>query len=448
MALASDTPILMVVLDGLGDRPQPDLGGLTPLEAAETPNLDALAALGTCGRLYPLSPGLAPSSHQAHFALFGYDEHDFPGRGLLEALGCEVPPAPGEVVLRANLARAEVSDGVWHITERPDPRTGEAGLEKLNLDAEIDGVRVRFVFTDHLQGLLFLSPASGTAGLSHFVSDADPLRADFPVLSVRPLEEAPDPVAAERTARVLNAWMRLAHERLVPCDIQLESVAECTLNFMLVKWAGMRTHVTPFRARYGLRGASLGSGPLYRGLAEAVGLVHVAVPAEHDPEHDLAGRVAVAQDLIGSGTTDFVHVHTKWPDSAGHRKDPARKRDVIAALDRALAPLVDIAGRGEAVVAVVADHQTPSAGPLYHGGGAVPIIVAGGTLGADHVRAYGETACAAGLLGTLRGVDLMPVLLDAADRSAFLADRMTAAFALGAPRLEDLEPLRVETDGI
>jgi len=444
MALASDTPILMVVLDGLGDRPQSGLDGLTPLEAAETPNLDALAALGTCGRLYPLSPGLAPSSHQAHFALFGYDERDFPGRGLLEALGSDLPPAPGEVVLRANLVRAEVQGGVWHITERPDPRLHEAGLEALDLDAEIDGVSVRFVFTDHLQGLLFLAPASGAAELSHFVSDADPLRADVPVLSVQPLEEAPDPDAAARTARVLNEWMRLAHERLAPCDLQLEAVGECTLNFMLVKWPGMRTHVTPFRARYGLRGASLGSGPLYRGLAQAVGLEHVAMPAEQDPERDFASRVAAALGLVGGGRADFVHVHTKWPDSAGHRKDPARKRDVIAALDRAMEPLVGVAERGEAVVAVLADHQTPSAGPLYHGGGAVPLVVAGGTLGADGVQAYGERACAAGLLGTLRGVDLMPVLLDAADRSAFLADRITAAFALGAPRMEDLEPLSAE----
>jgi 2,3-bisphosphoglycerate-independent phosphoglycerate mutase len=276
------------------------------------------------------------------------------------------------------------------------------------------------------------------------VSDADPLRADFPVLSVRALEEAPDPAAAERTARVLNGWMRLTHERLAPCDLQLESVGECTLNFMLVKWPGMRTHVTPFRARYGLSGASLGSGPLYRGLAQAVGLEHVAVPIERDPEQDFAGRIATALGLIGSGTTDFVHVHTKWPDSAGHRKDPARKRDVITALDRAIAPLVGVAERAEAVIAVLADHQTPSAGPLYHGGGAVPLLIAGGALGADGVRTYGETACAAGLLGTLCGIDLMPVLLDAADRSAFLADRITATFALGAPRAEDLEPLRTE----
>ncbi len=120
-------PIVMVVPDGAGDRPQPELDGLTPIEAAETPNLDALASLGRSGLLYPVGPGLAPSSHQAHFALFGYAEAEFPGRGLLEALGEGLPPAPGEVVLRANLARVSEREGVLWIEERPDPREGEAG---------------------------------------------------------------------------------------------------------------------------------------------------------------------------------------------------------------------------------------------------------------------------------------------------------------------------------
>ena len=95
-----------------------------------------------------------------------------------------------------------------------------------------------------------------------------------------------------------------------------------------------------------------------------------------------------------------------------------------------------------AVVAVCPDHQTPSAGPLYHGGGAVPLLIAGGVAGADSVTAYGETACASGALGTLRGIDVLPLALDAADRTAFLADRITGHLALGMPQPEDLRPLK------
>lgn len=430
--IGSSTPLVMLVLDGMGDRVHTELCGLTPVEAAHTPNLDALAALGACGTMYPLEPGYAPSSHQAHFALFGYDSTAFPGRGLLEALGSDMPPAVGEVVLRANLARVSERDGGFHIEERPDPREGEAGLAKLDLDDEIDGVSIRFVYTDHLQGLLYLSCADGA--ISHHVSDADPLRAEMPVLAVCALEEAPDPVAAERTARVLNEWMRRTHGRLADRD----------LDFMLVKWAGAHAPITPFAKRFGLAGVSLGAGVLYRGLALAVGMEHDEIPATAGPAEDLATRVARALELLDSGH-DFIHVHSKWPDMRGHRKDPGRKRDVLTELDTALGPLVDLAHQG-AVISVLADHQTPSAGPLYHGGGAVPLVIAGGVIGADRVASFGESACCAGSLGVLRGRDVLPLMLDAADRSAFLADRMTPHLALGVPRAEDL--VRLKSSGV
>lgn len=433
-AASGRIPIVMVVPDGAGDRPHAALGNRTPIEAAATPNLDALASLGRTGLLYPLGPGLAPSSHQAHFALFGYPERYFPGRGLLEALGEHRPPAPGEVVLRANLARTSVRDGALWIDERPDPRTGEADLGGLTLDAEIDGVWARFAYTGGLQGLLFLHPL-GSAPLSHHVSDADPLHADAPVLAAQPLEEAPDARAAARTARVLNAWIR--HTRRVLTDREL--------NTMLVKWAGAPVELTPFAQRYGLRGVSLGAGPLYAGLASALGMDHRELGCSRDPEADVRVRAEATIELLAGGY-DFVHLHTKRSDQAGHRKDPVHKAAVIEAIDAGLADLVPLVERGEIVVVVCPDHQTPSAGPLYHGGGAVPLLIAGGVAGADEVAVYGESACARGSLGVLRGTDVLPLALDAADRSAFLADRMTAHEAFGVPRGEDLVPLRVSED--
>jgi 2,3-bisphosphoglycerate-independent phosphoglycerate mutase len=296
---ASTCPIILVVPDGAGDRPYAELTGpvpgdssgvprpRTPIEAAHTPNLDALARVGRCGLLYPLGPGLAPSSHQAHFALFGYTSTAFPGRGLLEALGEGMPPAEGEVVLRANLARVSERDGVLWIDERPDPRVGEAHLAGVSLDAEIGGVRLRFVHTGALQGLLYLSANDGR--ISHFVSDADPLRADTSVLEVQPLEEAPDAEAAARTARVLNAWIR--HSRRV--------LAGRNLDCMLVKWAGAPAHITPFTLRTGLRGISLGAGALYAGLAAAVGLDHLELGMAADADADVitpAGARTLAKE--------------------------------------------------------------------------------------------------------------------------------------------------------
>jgi 2,3-bisphosphoglycerate-independent phosphoglycerate mutase len=428
---APHRPIVLFVPDGMGDRPHAALDGKTPLEVAHTPNLDALASLGRCGLMYPLRPGLAPSSHQAHFALFGYENRDFPGRGLIEALGEALPPEPGEVVLRANVVRVTERGGVLWIDERPDPREGDDELADVDLDWDTDGVWIRFVHTGARQGLLYLAADDGR--ISHFVSDADPLRADAPVLEVLPLEEAPDAGAAARTAAVLNAWIR--HSRAV--------LADRHLNCMLVKWAGAATPITPFEARTGLRGVSLGAGALYAGLARAVGLDHRQFATDPDAEADVALRIEAALRALAEGY-DFVHVHTKRTDQAGHTKDPAHKAAVIEAVDRALGPLVGLAERGEAVIVVAPDHQTPSAGPLYHGGGAVPVLIAGGVSGADGVTAFGETACAGGSLGVVRGRDVLPLALDAADRSAFLADRVTGHVALGVQRPERLRPLRAE----
>ncbi|MBC7265569.1 MAG: hypothetical protein H5T75_01120 [Coriobacteriia bacterium] len=423
-------PIVMVVLDGLADRRHAALGNRTPAEAARTPNLDALARLGRSGVLYPLGPGLAPSSHQAHFALFGYDLERFPGRGLLEALGEAMPPQPGEVVLRANFARVVERNGVLWIEERPDPRGGSLDLAGVDFDDRIGDVAVRFAYTGGLQGLLFLTPLSGQA-LSHFVSDADPLEADAPVLEVLPLEEAPDHDAAVRTAAVLNEWMLRTQETLRGRE----------LDFVLVKWAGAPSEVTPFEKRYGLRGVSLGAGPLYAGLAAAVGLDHREIGMQRNPFEDVRLRVEETARLLEEGY-GFVHLHTKHPDHAGHTKDPLHKADVISEIDRALEPLVELVERRRAVVVVCADHQTPSSGPLYHGGGPVPLVIAGGADGPDEVAAFDETACAYGCLGTLRGIDVLPLALDAADRSAFLADRVTPHLALGLQPSSALVPLR------
>ncbi len=425
--------VLLVILDGLGDRQHDVLLGRTPLEAASTPNLDALAAAGVCGTMYSLGPGRAPTSFQAHYALFGYPAEEYPGRGLLEAIGEGMPPARGEIALRASLLTAEESADGFTVTHRPDPRRGESTLASVDLDGEFDGVRVRFVHTDARQGLVFVSAHEA---LSHHVTDADPFREGLPVLEVQPTEEAPDPEDAARTARALNAWMLEAHERLA-------GVPGLGGDFMVTKWAGSSHTAQPFTERYGMSGAMVASGPLYAGLAAVVGMRHVETGCDlRDPRTDLETRLAAALALL-SGDIDFVHAHTKAPDHAAHKKNPAGKRDVIEQLDAALGVLVrERVWERDIIVAVTADHATPSAGPLYHSGEAVPLLVLGGAAGTDDVVTFGERSCTRGFLGTLRGSDLMPVLLNAADRCVSTGERFTAARQWAQPRPQELVALR------
>jgi 2,3-bisphosphoglycerate-independent phosphoglycerate mutase len=278
--------------------------------------------------------------------------------------------------------------------------------------------------------MLRLRARDGTP-LSSQVTDADPLRPDAAVRAVQAFAEAPDPPAAERTARVLNAWMLESRIRL----------AGRALDMAVVKWAGAAASIPGFTLRTGLRGATLARGVLYAGLAAAIGLDAPGGDDSDDLAADLRQDLGTALDLLATGY-EFVHVHSAWPDRAGHRKSPSRKREVVELLDAAFSPnLSTLLGAGH-VVCVAADHQTPSSGPLYHSGGAVPILVCGAASGTDSVTRFDESACGRGALGHLRGADLMPLLLDCAERSAFLgAERYTAVQCLGTPRDEDVVTL-------
>lgn len=428
-------PILLIILDGAGDRQQPGLGGLTPFEAAKTPALDALAGASACGQMWPMGPGSAPTSPLAHFTLFGYRPDEFPGRGLIESLGEGMAPAPGEVVCRVNFATCEPRDGWLWVARRPDPRQGEPTNADVDLDAVLLGVECRFVHTGAAQGLLFLRAVDGLA-LSAAVTDADPLCEDSFIRAVEPFAEAHDGKASRRTANVLNAWMLEARARL----------AGKVLDTAIVKWpASLASSLPPFEARTGLRGATVARGPIYRGLASVIGLETPGLEDSNDLAADLHADLDAALEMLDQGF-DFVHVHSKWPDMAGHRKFPERKREVLELLDASLAPYVDRLLDERIVVCVTTDHQTPCSGPLYHSGGAVPLMISGGAAGRDAVGEFGERACREGLLGHLRGWELMPLLLDCAERSAFLgAERYTAEKCLGTAR--DTQIVRLADGG-
>ncbi|MDP9307313.1 MAG: phosphoglycerate mutase, partial [Actinomycetota bacterium] len=114
-------PIVLVLLDGLGDRAHDVLGGRTAGEAAATPNLDAVAARGSCGLLYAVGPGRAPSSEVAHWAMLGYRPDEFPGRAVFEALGRGQEVSDEHVFAYAAARPAERREDGWWLTGRPDP---------------------------------------------------------------------------------------------------------------------------------------------------------------------------------------------------------------------------------------------------------------------------------------------------------------------------------------
>jgi 2,3-bisphosphoglycerate-independent phosphoglycerate mutase len=397
-------PIIVFLLDGLADRAHDSLGGRTGLEAATTPNLDRLCASGSCGVLYAIGAGRAPSSEVAHWSMLGYRPDEFPGRAVFEALGRGQDVSAEHVFAYAALRPAERRDDGWWLTGRPDPDRDTEEAERLVASCDgitIDGLTFSLAHVWRGEAVLRIS-----GGADERVTDSDAFFRDrHPMLRPQPL--VPE---AERTARAAEEWSREVIRRL---DGE-------RFNVITLKWWGRPRDVPTFEQRHGVGGTFVAGSVFLRGLGQAVGLAPRDEPESENAAGDLLGRVEIARERLHAGDT-FVFCHVKSADAAGHTKDPGQKQAMIETLDAALADLPT----DRAIVCVTGDHATPAFPDVIHSGDPVPFVVAGPGVRADRVREFGEATCADGILGHLRGPDMMPVLLNAADRPLFLGSRPT-----------------------
>jgi 2,3-bisphosphoglycerate-independent phosphoglycerate mutase len=388
-------PIVVFLLDGLADRAHESLGGRSGVEAARTPNLDRLCASGSCGVLYAVGPGRAPSSEVAHWSMLGYRPDEFPGRAVFEALGLGQDVNPDQVFAYAALRPAERREDGWWLTGRPDPDRDTELAEELVARCDgitVDGLTFSLAHVWRGEAVLRIS-----GGADERVTDTDSFfRAWYPVLRPQPL--VPE---AERTARACEQWTREVMRRL----------EGERFNVITLKWFGRPKQVPSFLQRHGLTGTFAAESAFLRGLGRCVGLTAIENPHVN---------IELVYSRLDAGDT-FVYVHDKRIDQAGHTKDPNVKRESVELLDAAFADLpID-----RAIVCVTGDHATPASPDVIHSGDPVPFVVAGPGVRADRVREFGESTCADGILGHLRGPDMMPVLLNAADRPLFLGSRPT-----------------------
>lgn len=400
---------VLILLDGVGDQAQEALGHRTPLQAARTPTLDRLTSLGASGLYHGAAHGQALPSELAHFALFGYGPEDFPGRGPLEALGAGIDLAPDEVAVLAHFASlSERAGALWVDADEPEADEADAAaLAEAVAQYEAGGVGLRFLRTKGTFGIITLR-----GEVAPFFTDTNPMRQGCPVPEVLPWQtHAADPVA-RCTAAALKAFLVWAHHRLRahPVNVRRARHGLPPITGLLTQRPGRLGSVRPFFEQNGLRGLSLSSALIYWGICAYLGLDVRKVGDTGDPARDLAERLRLARDALA--THDFVHVHTKAADEAAHRKDPLEKRAVIEALDRgigrAVGPLLE---DPEVVLAVTADHCTPSSGPLVHSGETVPLTFCGTGVRRDDVGRFDEVSVARGALGCVRGREFMYLVL-------------------------------------
>jgi 2,3-bisphosphoglycerate-independent phosphoglycerate mutase len=415
--------VIFIVLDGLSDRAWSKLGDLTPLEAADTPNLDFLSSKGANGLLYSLSPGLAPGSDSAHFVLFGYPLAEFPGRGVFEAVGEGVPFDETDIVCRASLGCVERRNEILWVKRRNFPLSEEECLALVEEIKKFNYQNFSFTLTYNQQRQAILR-VKGQG--SPDITDSDPFADNLPVIKVEPLNSSSEVSKAAKTAEALNAYLSWVFQILSNHPVNKQRVQKNLFpaNFLFTKWfARRRKKHLPFGEKYGFKAVSIASGVLYRGLMTELGLAYIEAPQIKEVERDLKRRFELAEEAVDSGF-DFIHIHTKAADQAAHEKDPILKKNVIEKLDLAFDYLLSSEKlMRESVIIVTADHSTPSGTSLIHSGEPAPITIWGETVWRDNVCSFSERSCAEGILGSLKGEDIMPLILNFTNRILYFGVR-------------------------
>jgi 2,3-bisphosphoglycerate-independent phosphoglycerate mutase len=399
--------ILLVVLDGVGDRAVESLGHRTPLQASEHPNLDWFAENGTCGIMDTIAPGVRPGSDTAHLSLLGYDAHEiYTGRGPFEAAGVGIVGRRGDVAFRCNFASV---DDDMNVVDRRAGRIKEPDTVELASSLKgmvIEGIEITVKEATEHRAVLLLSGE----GLSSKVSDVDP-HEPGKVLQCEPLERG-----AELTARVVNEFVKMSFERLKDHPVNRRRVLEGRppANILLPRGAGVFPDIQPFTERYGMDSACICGVSLIRGIGKVLGMEIVdSKEFTGGLDSDINSKITTALNLLES--KEFILLNVKMADIPSHDSDPEGKMAVISSIDSMIGILRERLGPG-IVVAITADHCTPiSVGD--HTGDPVPLIIWSEDGVKDSVRRYDEASCSSGGLGRIKGKDLLPILLDRANRS-------------------------------
>lgn len=418
--------LLYVVVDGMADRPLDELGGLTPLEYADTPSMDRLAKLGLTGLMYTVERGIAPESDVAVLSILGYDPHLYhTGRGVLEAVGAGLEFKDGYLALRCNFATV---GGDWELIDRRVGRslsTEEAAElgKAINEEVKLESHPADFEFKTTIGHRAVLVIKGRGIKLSSKITNTDPayvkvegmgVAASKPERRVKRCEPLVDEPEAKASADLVNEFTEKSRRVLEkhPINVRREAEGKLKANVVLARDAGDRLPgLFSLEERYGVKFSCLADMPVEKGIAKLAGMEVVELPPSTGRfKEDYELRVEEALKALEGH--DAVYVHLKGPDEPGHDGDARRKAAAIEAVDKLfLTPLLERVSLEEALICVTSDHATPCS-LRGHSDDPVPILIAGGDVKPDSVEKFSERECAKGGLGVLeRGVELMPKLI-------------------------------------
>jgi 2,3-bisphosphoglycerate-independent phosphoglycerate mutase len=387
----NNSKIVMYIADGLGGLPQHP-GGLTELETANTPNLDKLVKEGVCGGSIPVAPGIAPGSGPGHLGLFGYDPIQYLiGRGALEATGIGFKLLPGDVAIRANFCTV---DATGLITDRRAGRIASEESAPLVLKLREIKIPNIEIFVEPVKEHRFVIVLRGTgvnAGqLGDNVADTDPQATGVP-----PLDPEPGDADSYLTAEVAKQFVAKARNLLA---------GQPKANCLTLRGFASKPNLPTYEEVYGLRAAAIAVYPMYKGLAQLVGM-------------DVLGNAKTLDEQMevlkeNWDKYDFFFIHFKYTDSSGEDGNFAAKVKRTEEFDAAVPKIMAL--KPDVLIAT-GDHSTPSmlASHSWH---PVPTLLWAKNCRTDQCEMFGESQCVRGGLGQFEAKHLMTLALANAGR--------------------------------
>lgn len=380
----NNSKIILVVLDGVGGLP---INSKTELEAANTPNLDALARESACGLHVPVAYGVTAGSGPGHLGIFGYDPIECQiGRGILEALGLGLEVKKTDVAVRCNYAT--IKDGI--IVDRRAGRIPTEQSRKLteklqNEIKKIDDVELIFApGMEHRFAVLLRFPndLEPDAGM---LPDTDPQKEGKAPLPATPISKS-----AEKVATVAEKLIDKVQEILK---------SEEKANFILTRGFAQMPHIPTFEEAFGLKSLAIATYPMYRGLAKLVGMDTPTIEGSVEDEINFLKQKY--------NDYDFFFLHVKKIDSYGEDGNFEGKAARIEEFDKLLPRILELKPD---VLIITGDHSTPAL-LKSHSWHPVPVLLKSPYVLGGLCSAFSERECTKGELGIFPAVNLIPLAL-------------------------------------
>ncbi len=418
--------LMYVVIDGMGDLPIKELKDETPLGAAETPNMDSLAFHGKTGLMYSVRKGIAPESDVGVISILGYDPFKYTtGRGVLEAVGSDVPMKNGDLALRCNFAT--VGRGLEIVDRRAGrdltSKEAKALSHAINKEVKLETYPVSFVFKSTIGHRAVLVIRSSKGRLSSRITNTDPAYTRLEGLGVaeksvkmvikkcEPIEKSEE---SKISAALVNEFTQKSHQVLDGHEINEERARRGKLkaNVILTRDAGhLLPHFFNINKKYNVHFACLADMPVERGIAKLVGMKLIDLPPpSKDLKKDCLIRVKKLLEVLPR--YDCFYIHIKGPDEPAHDGDFQSKTQLLAIIDKfffgQILPRIDLEDH---VVCVASDHATPCK-LKAHSDDPVPVLISGNKIKGDRLSKFSEKECEKGSLRILKhGTQLLPKLM-------------------------------------